>query len=98
MRDKDYYVPKNWAMRGAENSDLSEEYMAKGFMEKAYGGGGRGRSKRGGAVVDHHNEDPYYHGLSARVPAFATTKQEKESINYNQASRLANIELNNISS
>ena len=50
-------------------------------MEKGYP---RGRSKK----TDHHQEDPYYHGLSARVPAFATTKQEKESINYNQASRL----------
>lgn len=79
VRDKDYYVPKNWAVRG-EISDVSEEYMGKGFMEKGYP---RGRSKKS----DHHQEDPYYHGLSARVPAFATTKQEKESINYNQASR-----------
>ena len=79
-KDKDYYEPKNWAVRG-ELSDVSEEYLGKGFMEKGYP---RGRSKK----ADHHQEDPYYHGLSARVPAFATTKQEKESINYNQASRL----------
>jgi len=75
VRDKDYYVPKNWAVRG-EISDVSEEYMVKGYP--------RGRSKK---TTDHQQEDPYYHGLSARVPAFATTKQEKESINYNQASR-----------
>ena len=82
VRDKDYYVPKNWAVRG-EISDVSEEYMVKGYP--------RGRSKK---TTDHQQEDPYYHGLSARVPAFATTKQEKESINYNQASRYCKLKNN----
>ena len=44
----------------------------------------RGRRHRGEGAA-RYQEDPYYHGLSARVPSFPASKQEKESINYSKA-------------
>lgn len=78
-RDKDFYGPKHWAARG-ELSDVSEEFVAKEYS--------RGRSKRQDQGR-YHQEDPYYHGLSAR-PMYPNpvSKQDKESINFNQAARL----------
>lgn len=73
-RDKEYLGPKHWAVRGDSSSDLPQGYH-------------RGRSKKPDQQR-YHQEDPYYHGLSARVPVFPVSKQEKESHNYEQASRL----------
>jgi len=67
-RDKDFYGPKHWATRG-ELSDVSEEFVAA----KEYS---RGRSKRQ-EQTRYQQEDPYYHGMSARVPMFP--KQDKDS-------------------
>lgn len=81
-KDKEYFPPKHWAVRG-DPGDLAQ------------GGGG------GGGGYHHHRarsknpdrqryqqEDPYYHGLSARVPVFPVSKPDKESHNYSEASRL----------
>ena len=78
-RDKDFYnQPKHWAARG-ELSDVSEEFVAKEYS--------RGRSKRQDQGR-YHQEDPYYHGLSARpMYPHPVSKQDKESINFNQAAR-----------
>ena len=83
-KDKEYFPPKHWAVRG-EPADLPQ------------GGGGGGG---GGGGYHHHRarsknpdrqryqqEDPYYHGLSARVPVFPVSKQDKESHNFSEASR-----------
>ena len=69
-RDKDFYGPKHWAARG-ELSDVSEEFVAT----KEYS---RGRSKRQDQTR-YQQEDPYYHGMSARVPMFKVPKQDKDS-------------------
>merc|ERR1719228_1157811 len=50
-----YYGPQSWAVEGGRKKSQ-----------------GRGRSGRKGAqqTAAHTPEDPYYHGLSARVPVF----------------------------
>ena len=76
-KDKEYFPPKHWA-------DLPQGGGGGG------GGGGyhhhRARSKNQDRQR-YHQEDPYYHGLSARVPVFPVSKQDKESHNYSEASR-----------
>jgi len=66
------FPPKHWAVRG--ESDVTQGYR-------------RGRSQPG-EHQRYHQEDPYYHGLSARVPVFPVSKKDKESHNYDQAGRL----------
>ena len=80
-KDKEYFPPKHWAVRG-DPGDLAQ----------AGGGGGggyhhhRARSKNPDRQR-YPQEDPYYHGLSARVPVFPVSKPDKESHNYSEASR-----------
>jgi len=82
--EKELYGPRHWAGPGrGELSDVSEEYVTSvaPLAAKEYT---RGRRHRGEGAA-RYQEDPYYHGLSARVPSFPASKQEKESINYSKA-------------
>ena len=68
----------HWASpnRGGELSDVSEEYATGGADYS------RGRRQGSGRRRLQHQEDPYYHGLSARVTAFP---REKGTSDYNKA-------------
>ena len=88
-RERDYYGPQHWPPP-AELSDVSEEMGGGGGHGAARPGrgAGRGRSKGAGPRYGGHQpEDPYYHGLSARVPAFPAPKVDKETHGYSQAAR-----------
>jgi len=72
----------HWASpnRGGELSDVSEEYATSRALEADYS---RGRRHIPGGRRIQHQEDPYYHGLSARVTSFP--RQEKRPHDYNKA-------------
>ena len=72
----------HWASpnRGGELSDVSEEYDTSRALEPDYS---RGRRQVPGGRRIQHQEDPYYHGLSARVTSFP--RQEKRTHDYNKA-------------
>jgi len=59
--DPQHYGPRTWALGGPPGF---------GGQEKKKDGG-RGRAKKGRKGEQVRQEDPYYHGLSARVPVFA---------------------------
>lgn len=78
--DRGLYGPRHWASpnRG-ELSDVSEELATSGapLVTRDFT---RGRRQR-----VQHQEDPYYHGLSARVTAFPISHQEKETNDYSKS-------------
>ena len=83
--DRGLYGPRHWASpnRG-ELSDVSEE-LASGGAPMVTRDFTRGRRQGPGARRVQHQEDPYYHGLSARVTAFPLSHQEKESNDYSKS-------------
>lgn len=79
--DRGLYGPRHWASpnRG-ELSDVSEELATSGGAPPVTRDFTRGRRQR-----VQHQEDPYYHGLSARVTAFPPSHQEKETNDYSKS-------------
>jgi len=73
-RDSDGYGPQNWTNKGIPN-DLSDDYVEDDIpaRDKALGRNRARLLKK--AEEKRRNDDPYYCGFSARVPAFQTYKK-----------------------
>lgn len=87
--DKDYYGPQSWAVKSSHQTALTDEYLEEemvAHMKKKIQGRGRAKQNKSAEVI--RQEDPYYHGLTARVSAFSGSKQDKERTNYNEMARL----------
>lgn len=87
--EKDYYGPQTWAVKSGHQPALADEYLEEemvSHMKKKIQG--RSRTKQSKKAEQIRQEDPYYHGLAARVSGFPGTKQEKERMNMNELSRL----------
>lgn len=85
-KEREYYGPQNWAVKGGIN-DLSDEYveeeMNHGLKNK---GQSRSRNRNLKKMDDkrERQDDPYYHGLSARVTAFGRKNEKSGEKNFSR--------------
>jgi len=87
--DKDYYGPQSWAVKNSHQSALVDDYLEEemvSHMKKKITG--RSRTKQTKKMDAIRQEDPYYHGLTARVSAFPNKKQDIERLNFNEMNRV----------
>jgi len=77
-RDSDGYGPQNWAQHKGIPNDLSDDYVEDDIpaREKVPGRSRARLLKK--AEEKRRNDDPYYCGFSARVPAFNNKKVPRE--------------------
>jgi hypothetical protein len=89
-KEKEYFPPQNWVQKGGVN-DLSDDYIEEEMNMALKGRGGtrgqRYRNKKGDEKRERL-DDPYYHGMSARVTAFTQKNREKNFSRMKSPTRL----------
>jgi hypothetical protein len=76
-KEKDYYGPQNWASKGMQQ-ELSDDYLEEELPAPRQKANPRTRAallKK--AEEKRRQDDPYYCGLSARIPNFSQQKVER---------------------
>ncbi|XP_023320851.1 uncharacterized protein LOC111695678 [Eurytemora carolleeae] len=85
-KERDYYGPQNWAVKGGVN-DLSDEYiedeMNLGLKSKLPSRSRTRNNKKTDEKMDRL-DDPYYNGMSARVPAFGRKVEKQPEKHFNR--------------